>query len=551
MKKKIISYLLVGAMTLSVWSFGDRIGAEHVAYAKAEPGQTAAEPADAGTGAESDKDGAVTEPGENSAGGTGTGQPETRPDEPSGDAGEGGQAAEPTQPTQGNNDPTGGEEVPGKIRITAVKSLGSAANQKVTLDKVSKAVFPKTIKVRTEGADGYTDLAVKWNKPASMTEKVGTYTCTAQMTDAAKEKYEMAEGVKLPSIKVTVSKAKTAVSGICKSYTRKSRGTIYDKVTVTNPYGRTLRLQRYTGKSWVTEKTYKLGTGKTAAVKVIYSNDWWKVPTSKWRMVLLENSKAGAYTGPAATVHTKRYYQNPSRYIQIQDKIKLKRSGGYTLSTGFMGFKVRKVNRYFHMGNSNWPRYTSSTKSRVRSFQARHGLKATGRVDKATWLKMGFSEWSWYNLGAYVHPSKVNPSSTKSQHIEAMISTAKEYLGSPYVVGGSGTASQGADCSGLVMQALYGAGVSPEPISAVRHSHPGYEYESRNMFSYSKFKAVPYSSKKRGDLIFYKGSSGAVNHVAIYLGGGKVIESWPNRIVIAGVYAFSHNRIAGVRRVFV
>jgi cell wall-associated NlpC family hydrolase len=187
---------------------------------------------------------------------------------------------------------------------------------------------------------------------------------------------------------------------------------------------------------------------------------------------------------------------------------------------------------------------------KVKNFQKKKKLKVTGIVDKKTWLKMGFSEKSWNNLGAYASPIRVNPSSTKKDHIEAMISRAYDYLGSDYVVGASGTPAQGADCSGIVMQAMYAAGVSLDPIGAVRHSKRGYEYESRNMWASKKLKTVPYSSRKRGDLIFYQGRGGAVIHVAIYLGNGKVIESWPNKVVIWPIKNSHRSNIKGVKRVF-
>ena len=163
---------------------------------------------------------------------------------------------------------------------------------------------------------------------------------------------------------------------------------------------------------------------------------------------------------------------------------------------------------------------------------------------------MGFSESSWYNLGAYVSPIIVDPSSTKKDHIDAMISTAKKYLGSNYVVGASGKPRQGADCSGLIMQALYASGIDPYPVSCVRHSKPGYEFESRNIWKNKKLKTASYTKKKRGDLIFYQGPSGAINHIAIYLGGGKVIESWPNKVVIQPIKNGRRSRIKGVKRVF-
>ena len=81
---------------------------------------------------------------------------------------------------------------------------------------------------------------------------------------------------------------------------------------------------------------------------------------------------------------------------------------------------------------------------------------------------------------------KVNEESTRSDHIEAMIDTAYSYLGTPYVIGASGPVGTGVDCSGLVMQGLYAAGMDISPINPVRHAQPGYEYESRNMWASSR-----------------------------------------------------------------
>lgn len=343
-------------------------------------------------------------------------------------------------------------------------------------------------------------------------------------------------------------KAETKIEGAAATLTKKARSKLQDKIVVYNG-GSKLKLQMYSSKSkkWITKKTFTLKNVEREELTVKYPDDWWKVTTSKWRIVIDPDDSITGVTTGKTTVKTLRYYQNPSKYVQIQDSIKIDNSGAYTLKSGYMGLKVRKVNRYFNMGSKYWPRYTYATKVRVRSFQKRHGLKATGNVNKATWLEMGFSESSWKNMGAYVSPIRVNPSSTKKDHIEAMIDRAYDYLGSDFVVGASGKPSQGADCSGLVMQALYAAGVEIEGINPVTHSWAGHEYESRNMWAHANFKKVPYSKKKRGDLIFYKGASGRVNHVAIYLGDGKVIESWPNKVRIARV---GHHRIMGAMRVF-
>lgn len=253
------------------------------------------------------------------------------------------------------------------------------------------------------------------------------------------------------------------------------------------------------------------------------------------------------------TTPIKRIYQNPSQYYQIQNSISL-RGGGYNLSYGYEGVKVMKVIKRLGLGSGigmHGAFYSRNIESAVRRFQKSNGLSQTGVVNLATWQKMGYTKKQWEQWGAYVSPLKVNIESTRSEHIEAMISTAYSYLETPYVIGASGPPGTGIDCSGLVMQALYSAGIDTSPINPVRHAKPGYEYESRNMWKSSKFKHIPYSQRKRGDLIFYQNSSGVVIHVAIYLGNNKVIESWPNKVVIWPIKNSHRSNVKGVVRPFV
>lgn len=119
------------------------------------------------------------------------------------------------------------------------------------------------------------------------------------------------------------------------------------------------------------------------------------------------------------------------------------------------------------------------------------------------------------------------------------------------MIGASGAPGLGIDCSGLVMQALYAAGIDMSPINPVRHASPGYEYESANIWRSSKLKHVSYSERKRGDIIIYCNSSGVVIHSAIYLGNNKVIEAWPNKVVVASMINNQHPRVLGVVRPFV
>lgn len=280
---------------------------------------------------------------------------------------------------------------------------------------------------------------------------------------------------------------------------------------------------------------------------------------NRYRMEALEIrlvSKDAAAPGANSNYYTdKKYrvYQNPSQYYQIKDKITLT-GGGYNLSYGFEGIKVRKVIQKLGLGSGvgmGGAFYSTSVQNAVKTFQRNNGLSQTGTVDLLTWLRMGFSQAEWESYGAYVSPLRVNESSSRSAHIEAMIGRAYDYLGDDYVIGASGAPGLGVDCSGLVMQALYAAGLDLSPITPVSHAQPGHEYESRNMWASSKLMHVPYAQRQRGDLIFYQSGSGVVIHVAIYLGNNQVIEAWPNKVVVWPIQNGSRSNIKGVVRPFV
>ena len=248
------------------------------------------------------------------------------------------------------------------------------------------------------------------------------------------------------------------------------------------------------------------------------------------------------------TVEGDRVYQNPSNYFQIQENISFKGQGNYILKTGTMGLKVRKVQEKLGMSRTNKAIVGPATTAKIKEFQKSMGLSQTGQVDYTTWNALGLSDDDWHNLGSYVSPIQITKNSTKNDCIETMISRAYDYLGTEYIVGASGQPGQGVDCSGLVMQALYSVGINPLPVSVIRHSQPG--YESRNLFTSSKFKTVSYEDRQRGDLIFYSDQNGTIIHIAIYLGNDQVIEAWPGKVVVWPIKNSHRDRIAGVRRVF-
>jgi cell wall-associated NlpC family hydrolase len=86
---------------------------------------------------------------------------------------------------------------------------------------------------------------------------------------------------------------------------------------------------------------------------------------------------------------------------------------------------------------------------------------------------------------------------------------AKQFVGNPYVWGGT-SLTKGADCSGFVMSVFKKYGIS------LSHSSRAQANEGTK---------ISLSDLKPGDLIFYGNSSGTINHVAIYIGGGQIVHA--------------------------
>lgn len=171
-----------------------------------------------------------------------------------------------------------------------------------------------------------------------------------------------------------------------------------------------------------------------------------------------------------------------------------------------------------------------------------------------------------HGYGYYTSPVLTNASSTRSDHVEALIKTATKYKGDRYVNGKTGSPGSGIDASGLVIQACYGSGIDLWPISpATRPTNCAPSIMNAKLQKI-KYQAAPAGSTDhpgmiRGDLIFFYTGTNYIGHVAIYLGYDKIIHSsYVNGKVETstisallkpvkdgGKYGY---KVAGVRRVF-
>ncbi len=91
---------------------------------------------------------------------------------------------------------------------------------------------------------------------------------------------------------------------------------------------------------------------------------------------------------------------------------------------------------------------------------------------------------------------------------QELIYYAKQFLGNPYVYGGTSLTS-GADCSGFVQQIF---------------KHFGIDTGRSSRDQYENAQSISFSELQPGDLVFY-GSGDYINHVAIYAGDGVIIHA--------------------------
>lgn len=112
-----------------------------------------------------------------------------------------------------------------------------------------------------------------------------------------------------------------------------------------------------------------------------------------------------------------------------------------------------------------------------------------------------------------------------SGSVQRVIDRAMSQVGVQYVWGGGngrgpstgipGPAGDpgnrvGFDCSGLMLYAFNGAGVSLPRVS-------------RNQ--YNAGRKVPVSDRQPGDMVFFRNGGAPIHHVAMYIGGGRMIEA--------------------------
>ena len=138
------------------------------------------------------------------------------------------------------------------------------------------------------------------------------------------------------------------------------------------------------------------------------------------------------------------------------------------------------------------------------------GTSLTVTAVSGPWYAVTVNDKSGYIYSDYVElSSSVAVTAGASSEAEKIIAFAKNYLGTPYVYGGS--SASGFDCSGFTSYVL---------------KNNGYNSTRTCTTQYAQYTHISKSELRPGDLVFFASySSWDTNHVGIYIGNNEFIHS--------------------------
>ena len=126
--------------------------------------------------------------------------------------------------------------------------------------------------------------------------------------------------------------------------------------------------------------------------------------------------------------------------------------------------------------------------------------------DTDGYISSSFAEKGWYLREAMPWTSVQEASPLRQQ----LFAYAEQFIGTRYVYGGT-SLTDGIDCSSYVQQCFRNALGIKLPRTSAKQSRVGAE--------------ISYEDARPGDLMFYTDRSGTVDHVAIYMGDGKILHA--------------------------
>ena len=235
----------------------------------------------------------------------------------------------------------------------------------------------------------------------------------------------------------------------------------------------------------------KLYTGKVATI-VSTSGDWVKIKSGKVQGYVAKQYLAtGAaaeklfikYANPVATVNTSSLRMRKSNSTSSK-----------TLGLVSNGTKLKVI--------SQGKKWTKVKYKGGKGYVANDYVKLSYTFEYAVSI-----EEEKKNTNSSTSKNQSNTSSNTSIGVK-VATYAKKFIGNPYVWGGT-SLTNGADCSGFIQSVFKKFGYSV-PRTSKEQAKVGTKVSQKNI--------------KPGDIVSYA-KSGTVNHVAIYVGNGRVVHA--------------------------
>ena len=156
-------------------------------------------------------------------------------------------------------------------------------------------------------------------------------------------------------------------------------------------------------------------------------------------------------------------------------------------------------------------------------------VEAESKAEEEARLAREAAERESASKAASKSDAKISASSSGSSKGQAVVAYAKQFVGNPYVYGGT-SLTNGTDCSGFVMRVYGHFGISLPRTSGQQRS-AGYAVGSL-------------SEAQPGDIICYSG------HVAIYMGNNTIVHASSPKTGIKISSPANYRTIVAIRRIF-
>lgn len=169
------------------------------------------------------------------------------------------------------------------------------------------------------------------------------------------------------------------------------------------------------------------------------------------------------------------------------------------------------------------------------NYNGKHSESAARAFSQMMASKLGWSRYGdvKYVEHVYSHMNRNQSGATHGKY-EQMYAVMQEYLGVPYLFGG--TSKAGIDCSAMSQKIYQAAGISiPRTAQA----------------QYDAVKHIPESQLQKGDLVFFTGTynSGTyITHVGVYVGDNRFFHAGGKKCQFSELTGYYRTHLAGFGR---